>query len=99
MPAPGLFDAAPYWRAAYEPHWGNHWLEIGTFGMYGRRPSLDDGRTRTTTTTFPQTDNYTDIGFDTQYQYQGSNFWVTLRGSYIHEYQKLDASFANATCR
>ena len=45
--------------------------------------------------TFPQTDNYTDIGFDTQYQYQGSNFWITLRGSYIHEYQKLNASFAN----
>ncbi len=30
-----------------------------------------------------------------QYQYQGSNFWFTLRGSYIHEYQKLDASFPN----
>ena len=47
------------------------------------------------TSTFPQTDNYTDIGFDTQYQYQGSNFWITLRGSYIHEYQNLNASFAN----
>ena len=32
--APGLFSAAPYWRAAFEPHWGNHWLEVGTFGMY-----------------------------------------------------------------
>ena len=31
--APGLFDAAPYWRAAFEPHWGNNWLEVGTFGM------------------------------------------------------------------
>ena len=30
----GLFGAAPYWRAAFEPHWGNNWLEIGTFGMY-----------------------------------------------------------------
>jgi hypothetical protein len=47
------------------------------------------------TSTFPQTDNYTDIGFDTQYQYQGSNFWITLRGSYIHENQTLNASFAN----
>jgi hypothetical protein len=46
--------------------------------------------------TFSQTDKYTDIGFDTQYQYQGSNYWFTLRGSYIHEYQNLDASFANA---
>ena len=47
------------------------------------------------TTTFPQTDNYTDIGFDTQYQYQGDNFWITVRGSYIHEYQMLNASFTN----
>ena len=48
-----------------------------------------------TTATFPQTDKYTDVGFDSQYQYQGDNYWFTLRGTYIHEYQKLDASFAN----
>jgi hypothetical protein len=47
------------------------------------------------TSTFSQTDKYVDIGFDTQYQYQGDNYWVTLRGSYIREYQKLDASFPN----
>jgi hypothetical protein len=29
--APGLFDGA---RAAFESHWANHWLEIGTFGMF-----------------------------------------------------------------
>ncbi len=32
---------------------------------------------------------------DSQYQYQGDNFWFTLRGSFIHEFQKLDASFNN----
>jgi hypothetical protein len=47
------------------------------------------------TATFPRTDKYTDMGFDAQYQYQGSNFWFTLRGSYIHELQKLDASVTN----
>ncbi len=92
--APGLVGAAPYWRAAYEPHWGNNWLEVGTFGMYASvHPWMMPGTP--TTTTFPQTDNYTDVGFDTQYQYQGSNFWLTLRGSYIHEYQDLNASFLN----
>jgi hypothetical protein len=90
----GLFDAAPYWRVAYEPHWGNSWLEFGTFGMYAPVHPWAMPNT-TTTTTFPQTDKYTDVGFDTQYQYQGSNFWVTLRGSYIYEYQRLDASFPN----
>jgi hypothetical protein len=102
--APGMFAAAPYWRAAIEPHWGRNWLEIGTFGMItnvhpwaagpspaGTPPPLP----AVTTTTFQQSDKYTDIGFDTQYQYQGDNFWFTLRGSYIHEFQKLDASFNN----
>ena len=41
----------------------------------------------TLTATFPQTDKFTDIGFDTQYQYQGDNFWITLRGSFVHEFQ------------
>ena len=46
--------------------------------------------------TYPQTDRYTDTGFDAQYQYQGSNYWFTLRGTYIHENQTLDASFGNS---
>jgi hypothetical protein len=92
--APGQFDMAPYWRAAIEPHWGNNWLEIGTFGMSAAvHPWTMPGTS--TTTTFSQADKYTDIGFDSQYQYQGDNFWLTLRGSYIHESQKLDASFTN----
>jgi hypothetical protein len=92
--APGLLDASPYWRAAIEPHWGPHWLEVGTFGMVANvHPWVNIGTPDTST--FPQTDKYTDIGVDAQYQYQGSNFWFTLRGSYIHELQKLDASFNN----
>jgi hypothetical protein len=101
--APGLFDAAPYWRAAFEPHWGNNWLEFGTFGMMaavhpwaaGPSPPGTPMPPGVTTATLPQTDKYTDVGVDSQYQYQGDNFWFTLRGSAIHEYQKLDASFAS----
>jgi hypothetical protein len=91
---PGLFNAAPYWRAAIEPHWGPHWLEVGTFGMaVNIHPFVNPGTQDTST--FPQTDKFTDIGVDAQYQYQGSNFWFTLRGSLIHEIQKLDASVPN----
>ena len=93
--SPGLFDAAPYWRVAFEPHWGSNWLEVGTFGMYAAVHPWTMPLT-SITSIFPQTDKYTDFGFDTQYQYQGDNFWVTLRGSYIYEYQQLDASFLNA---
>ena len=95
--APGLFDGiAPYWRVAMEPHWGNHWLEFGAFGMSARVHPWTftmDVNGFYNNETFAQTDRYNDIGFDTQYQYQGPNYWITLRGSYIHENQTLDATF------
>ncbi len=97
--APGLFDGiAPYWRLAIEPHWGNHWLEFGTFGMSARvRPwaFATDVNGFYTFDTLGQTDRYTDTAVDAQYQYQGSNYWFTLRGAFIHEDQTLDATFAN----
>ena len=91
--APGLIDGvSPYWRIALEPHWDRNYLMVGTFGSQTNvhnwvNPGTGD------TTTFGQTDKFTDIGFDTQYQYQGDNYWLTLRGSYIHEYQQLDSTF------
>jgi hypothetical protein len=87
--APGLFDrVAPYWRAALEPNWGPHSVMVGTFGMFSQvKPFVS------ATDTLLQSDKITDVGFDAQYQYQGSNYWFTLRGSYIHENQKLDATF------
>ena len=92
---PGLFGGvAPYWRVALEPHWGRHSLMVGTFGMYfDVHPWLDPSFVTGTTATFPQSDKFTDVGFDSQYQYQGDNYWLTLRGSYIREFQRLDASF------
>ena len=95
--APGQFGSvAPYWRIALEPHWGRSSFMVGTFGMYlDVHPWLDPSFATGTTGTFPQSDKFTDIGFDTQYQYQGDNYWLTLRGSYIREYQRLDASFIN----
>jgi hypothetical protein len=69
---------------------------VGTFGMMANvHPWIDSSFAMGTTGVFPQTDKYTDAGFDTQYQYQGNNYWFTLRGSYIREYQNLAASFAN----
>jgi hypothetical protein len=97
--APGLFEGiAPYWRVAVEPHWGNHWLEFGAFGMSARVHPwtlIPDASGFYNSDTLPQTDRYNDIGFDSQYQYQGPNYWITLRGTFIHENQTLDATFAN----
>lgn len=100
--APGLSQGImPYWRVALEPHWGPHWLEFGAFGMSGRIHPWNqdtglDANGFYQNVTYPQTDRYTDTAFDTQYQYQGSNYWFTLRGTYIHENQTLDASFGNS---
>jgi hypothetical protein len=87
--AGGMLDGvAPYWRIAVEPQWGPHSLMVGTFGMYSAINPFVVG-----SATLPQSDKFMDVGFDAQYQYQGSNWWLTLRGSYIHEDQKLDATF------
>jgi hypothetical protein len=93
--AAGLIDAAaPYWRAALEPHWGNHSLMVGTFGMMTSIHNwVDPTFAIGSTDTFAQTDKFTDIGVDSQYQYQGENYWMTLRGSYIREFQRLDSTF------
>jgi hypothetical protein len=101
--APGMSQGImPYWRIALEPHWGPHWLEFGAFGMSGRihpwnqDSSVLDSNGFYQNVTYPQTDRYTDTALDVQYQYQGDNYWFTLRGTYIHEKQTLDASFGNS---
>jgi len=76
----------PYWRLAVEPHWGDHYLELGTFGLYGQ--TIPGGLTGV------GADQYTDIGFDAQYQYDGDPYSVTVKLTDIIEYQKLNATFA-----
>jgi len=84
----GSIDAfAPYWRVAFEPSWGPNTWEVGTFGMSANvnpSPLVFFGSAGT--------DHYTDIGFDSQYQFHGDNFWVTLKALYIHEQQTYSAS-------
>jgi hypothetical protein len=75
----------PYWRLALEPHWGDHYLMIGTFGMYGRTAP---GGVFTS-----GTDDYTDVGFDSQYQYDGDKYNVTLKVSDIIEFQRFNSSY------
>jgi hypothetical protein len=83
-PISGL--AAPYWRLALEPVWGDHSLEIGTFGLKSDVKPLG--------LTAAGTDSFTDIGVDSQYQYIGDPHTVTVRTSWIHESRNLGASQA-----
>ena len=73
-------------RLAAEPHWGPHYLEVGTFGMYSQ---IAPGRMYGF-----GTDNYLDVGFDSQYQYDGDLYSVTVKLTDIMEWQKLNASTA-----
>ena len=92
---PGKIDSvAPYWRVAIEPHWGNNWWEFGVFGMTASFKPYDltqvNSANEYTFGTLPQSNRYTDVGFDSQYQYQGDNYWITGRATYIHESQSFD---------
>ncbi len=78
-------NVAPYWRVALEPHWGDHYLMVGTFGMYGQ---VAPGRVYDYST-----DNYLDVGFDSQYQYDGDQYSVTVKLSDIMEWQRLNSTF------
>jgi len=77
---------APYWRIAFEPHWGKHSLEVGTFGLHAdvvpQRLNLFG------------TDAITDTGVDLEYQYVGNPSIVSVRASWIRETRDLGASQA-----
>jgi hypothetical protein len=81
-----LTNVAPYWRLAFEPHWGSHYLMVGTFGMYGQiAPGRQYGF---------GTDDFFDVALDSQYQYDGDLYSLTVKLTDIMEWQKLNATFA-----
>ncbi len=80
-----LNNVAPYWRVAIEPHWGDVYWEAGTFGMYGQ---VTPGRVYGY-----GTDNFFDVGFDSQIQYAGDQYSITLKLTDIMEWQRLNSSF------
>ena len=76
----------PYWRLAVEPHWGDHYLMVGTFGMFSNTvPGGQYGY---------GTDEYLNVGFDAQYQYDGDQYSVTLKAMDTMQWMTLNNSFA-----
>jgi len=67
---------SPYWRLAIQHQWGNSYLEVGTFGMYNR--NFIQGVSG-------DMDNFTDVGFDLQYEHTLSYGAFTLHSSLITE--------------
>ncbi len=80
-----IVGAAPYWRVAFEPTFGDSTLMIGTFGMQTNeipiRSQPGSG-----------VDQILDIGFDSEYQYISDKHAVTAMLTYIIENQHYNAS-------
>jgi hypothetical protein len=76
--------AVPYWRLALQRRWGNHSLEIGTYGLYAK--IFAEGGSS------GPTDKFTDIAFDAQYQYIGRKHIFSGQTTWIHEDQDWNAS-------
>ena len=77
---------SPYWRVTVQHQWAKSYLAVGTFGL--------------STKLYPvgisgATDNYTDFGFDLQYEYSFAKGQFTFHSSYVAENQKYDASYSS----
>ncbi|MBE0649809.1 MAG: cytochrome C [Bacteroidales bacterium] len=79
-----LKGIAPYWRVAIQHQWSKSYLEVGTYGMATQLyPAGVSG----------ETDNYTDLALDLQYEYQFAKGQFTLHSSFINEKQNLNSTF------
>jgi hypothetical protein len=75
---------APYWRVALEETWGEHQVELGTYGLYAQTfPGRDASAGH---------DHLTDAGIDLQYQWLSTLNDVTLLVDWLYEHQDLSAS-------
>jgi hypothetical protein len=77
-------NVSPYWRVAIQKQYGSNYIELGTFGIASDMyPAGITG----------MTDNYTDIGFDVNYEKSFDDNELTVHGTWINESRKLNASF------
>ena len=79
----------PYWRVALEHNFnGQHYFEVGTYGLSASRfPGGDQ--------TTGMTDTFVDNALDANYQWVADpDNIVSIHATYIHENEALNASFA-----
>ena len=81
----------PYWRLAWNQDWGSNSFMIGTYGMQVNIFPVATNRNG-------PTDRFTDIAFDTQYQFLSDPHVFSVQATYIHEKQHYDASFDPTSC-
>ena len=82
--------AFPYWRLAVQHQAGNHFLQVGTYGL---RASIWPGGDRSA----QRTDTFTDLVVDANWQWIADpnsvvSDMISAHATYIHETAALDAS-------
>jgi hypothetical protein len=77
---------APYWRLAWEQAWGDHSIEVGTYGIWAPTHPTGVGESGPINT-------FTDAAVDAQYQFITDDHQFSLAGTWIHE----DRKFNNVT--
>ena len=82
-PLQRISNAAPYWRLAWEQAWGDHSLELGTYGIWAETHPTGVGESG------PLND-FTDTALDAQYQYITDDHIFSLAGTWIHEERKFN---------
>ena len=81
-----ISGVAPYWRVALQKVWDRQNIMIGTYGLRANMfPEAVSG----------PTDHFTDIGLDAQFETKLPRGSLVARGTWIHEKQTLDATFAS----
>ena len=83
-----LSSIAPYWRLALQHDFGNHYVELGTYGIYADRYPAnvrDSGH-----------DNFIDYALDASYQFNSKDgkHTLSLYGSALRERQDLASTFS-----
>jgi hypothetical protein len=78
---------APYWRLALQKNWEHQSVMVGTYGL---RTNQFPGAVGSGA----PTDHFTDIGLDAQVETKAGSGSVVTRGTWIHEKQTLEATFA-----
>lgn len=76
---------APYWRLAVEPHWGRNSWEFGALGLDA---SMVPGRVAGI-----GTNDFRDVGFDTQYQFLADVHSISVQARVIDESQTRNSDF------
>lgn len=73
-------NVAPFWRFAWQQHFGDDYLELGTYGLHAKLyPMGISGNTY----------EFTDNALDAQYEMPFGNDLLTLHAIYIHENQHV----------